>query len=86
MLNAVEFNGGFIIQFMFIVNLISVLCLDNKNIHCHFRNKPCILCSIRLMLISLSDKTSSIYFLIMIDPLDVCDVSVKRKQNDKELS
>jgi hypothetical protein len=47
-------------------NLVSILCLDDNNIHRHFGNRKCIINAIIMMLVLPLDKTNYIYFPIVI--------------------
>jgi len=74
-------------------NLISILCLDDENIHCHFGDGMCVIqynnenvgLAIRQDELYLLSHCESVNDISTSSTINVCDESAKRKRSDDEL-
>ena len=73
-------------------NLISILCLDDENIHCHFGDGMCVIqynnenvgLAIRQDELYLLSHCESVNDISTSSTINVCDESAKRKRSDDE--
>ena len=96
---ALELDDGFILflrNVLFVPsmrrNLISILCLDDENIHCHFGDGMCML-QYNNENVGLAIRQDELYLLFHCESvndmstssvMNVCDESAKRKRSDDE--
>lgn len=74
--------------------LISILCLDDSNMHSHFENRKCII-KCDYINVDLAIRQDKVYLILNCDhvneikpssTMNVCDLSSKHKQNENQSS